>query len=70
MSTDEKLERLTQIASVSLDSIAALERIASTHTDQIDKLAQQVAALGQQVAVLSRDWQAYLRPSTRGSSQN
>jgi hypothetical protein len=61
MTTQEQLDKLTQIAAHSLESIQALERIAAANTDQIAKHDEQIAELRNVVASLARDWQAYLR---------
>ena len=60
MTTDEKIDRLTQIAASPLDSINALERIAAAHTEQIQENSRQIAELGHRIDQLTRDWQAYL----------
>jgi chromosome segregation ATPase len=53
MTTQEQLDKLTQIAVTALESIQALERITATHTEQIGGLTEQVGELTAQVRELA-----------------
>ena len=75
MTTQQQLDRLTQIAATCLESIQALERVTSKHDSQIDNIlnaldlhrADQVRtdasirALADEIINTQRERQAYLR---------
>ncbi len=53
MTTQEQLDRLTQISATALESIQALERITATHTEQIGGLTEQIGGLTEQIGELT-----------------
>jgi ABC-type transporter Mla subunit MlaD len=53
MTTQEQLDKLTQIFATALESIQALERITATHTEQIGGLTEQIGELTAQVRELT-----------------
>ena len=75
MTTEEQLDRLTNIAAACLDSIQALERVTSQHQSLIEKHDSQIdniltaqertdasiRAMADEVINTQREWQAYLR---------
>jgi hypothetical protein len=75
MTTEEQLDRLTNIAAACLDSIQALERVSSQHQGLIEKHDSQIdniltaqertdasiRAMADEVINTQREWQAYLR---------
>lgn len=75
MTTQQQLDKLTQIAATCLDSIQALERIAFKHDSQIhniltaldlqradrERTDAAIRALADEVINTQREWQGYLR---------
>jgi hypothetical protein len=75
MTSEEQLDRLTNIAAACLESIQALERVTSQHDSQIDTILNMldrhnadhtrtdasIRAMADEVINTQREWQAYLR---------
>jgi hypothetical protein len=72
MTTQEQLDKLTQIAATALDSIQALERVTATHTTQIGNILTaldlfntrtdaSIRAMADELINTQRERQAYLR---------
>jgi hypothetical protein len=75
MTTQQQLDRLTQIAASCLESIQALERVTGKHDSQIENMLTAldlqradrertdaaIRALADEVINTQREWQGYLR---------
>ena len=75
MTSEEQLDRLTNIAAACLDSIQALERVTNQHQALIEKHDSQIdniltaqertdtsiRAMADEVINTQREWQGYLR---------
>ena len=72
MTTQQQLDRLTQIAATCLESIQALERITAKHDSQIQNILTDrertdaaIRALADEVITTQREWHGYLRRISR-----
>lgn len=72
MTSDEKLDRLTGIVETLAGAVAAHDSVLEAHDRQIgalitiaEKSQARIAEVGEQIAKLERQWQAYLNTLPR-----